>query len=142
MIKKKPKFLRRRWYSYGKLGKKRKKKQVWRRPAGRDNKMRDKRRGYLASVSIGYGTDKTLRGKIQGKTPVHVYNVNDLKKLNKNEIAIFGKIGKRKMIEMAKYADEHKIEVENLNLKRFLKKLNKIKKPEVVEKKEKMEKKK
>lgn len=125
MIKKKPRFLRRRWYSYGKLGKKRKTKQVWRRPGGRDNKMRDKRRGYLASVSIGYGTNKTLRGKIQGKTPVQVYNVNDLKKINKKEIAIFGKIGKKKMIEMAKYANEHKIEVENLNLNRFFKRFNK-----------------
>lgn len=131
MIKKKPKFLRRRWYSYGKLGKKRKKKQVWRRPSGRDNKMRDKRRGYLASVSIGYGTNRKLRGKIQGKTPVHVYNVNGLKKINKNEIAIFGNIGKRKMIEMAKYANEHKIDVENLNVNKFLKKLDKTKKQEI-----------
>jgi ribosomal protein L32E len=40
----KRKFLRRIWSRYSKLGKKRKKKQVWRKPRGRDNKMREKRK--------------------------------------------------------------------------------------------------
>ena len=39
------KFKRRIWNRYSKLGKKRKKKQVWRRPTGRDNPMREKKRG-------------------------------------------------------------------------------------------------
>jgi len=48
------KFLRRTWNRYTKLGRKRKKKQKWRRPTGRDNKMREKRRGYPKIVSVGY----------------------------------------------------------------------------------------
>ncbi len=52
--KKKSKFLRRIHNRYSKLGRRRKKKQIWRRPTGRDNKMRERRRGYPARVQIGY----------------------------------------------------------------------------------------
>ena len=58
MASKKPKFLRRTSSRYSKLGKGRKKKQIWRRPTGRHNKMRNKRNGYPVIVSIGYGTKK------------------------------------------------------------------------------------
>lgn len=116
----KPKFLRRRWYSYGKLGLRRKKKQKWRNPNGRDNKMREKRRGYLAVVSIGYGADKKTKGKINDKTPVRVENMNELKKVSAHQIAIFGKVGKKLKLEMVKYAHDHKIHVQNVNLKNFL----------------------
>ncbi len=44
---KKKKFLRRNWNKYKRIGKGNKKKQKWRKPRGRDNKMREKRRGYL-----------------------------------------------------------------------------------------------
>ena len=50
----KNKFLRRTSNRYGKLGKNRRKKQVWKKPRGRDNKMREKRRGYPQVVSIGH----------------------------------------------------------------------------------------
>ncbi|VVB80330.1 50S ribosomal protein L32e [uncultured archaeon] len=123
--KRKPKFLRRRWYSYGKLGLKRKKKQKWRNPNGRDNKMREKRRGYLAVVSVGYGTDRKSKGTIKGKKPVRVENLNDLKKIKQNEIAHLGKIGQKMKVEIAKYAKQNKIEVQNLNVNKFMKKLEK-----------------
>lgn len=123
--KRKPKFLRRRWYSYGKLGLRRKKKQKWRNPNGRDNKMREKRRGYLAVVSIGYGTDKKNKGSVKGKKPVRVENLNDLKKVKQNEIVILGKIGGKMKLEIAKYAKQNKIEIQNLNVNKFLKKLEK-----------------
>jgi ribosomal protein L32E len=125
--KKKPKFLRRRWYSYGKLGKRRKKKQVWRRPSGRDNKMRDKRRGYLASVSIGYRTDKDFRGKIKEKTPIMVYNMKELLLVKKDQIAIFANVGAKKRIELSKVAEEKKIDVSNVNTKKLVKRLEKKK---------------
>jgi len=48
----KKRFLRRLTNRYLKLGKKRKKKQKWRKPKGRHNKMREKERGYPAVVSI------------------------------------------------------------------------------------------
>jgi len=106
------KFLRRTWKKYSKLGKGRKKKQVWRKPTGRDNKMREKRKGYPTTVKIGY---KKGLGTIKGKKPIRINSVNDLKKINKNQIAIIERIGKKKKIEIAKIAKDMKIEVYNLN---------------------------
>jgi large subunit ribosomal protein L32e len=90
------KFLRRTWSRYSKLGKRRKNKQVWRKPTGRDNKMREKRRGYPAIVSIGHRTDKKSRGKVKEKIPKTVRNLLDLKNLEKNDIIILGRIGNTK----------------------------------------------
>jgi large subunit ribosomal protein L32e len=115
------KFLRRGSRRYLKFGKKRKKIQTWRKPKGRDNKMREKKKGYPAVVSIGYGNEKKLRGKIDGKIPIMINNTRDLEKIGKDQIAILGKIGKKKKIEIAKMASEKNIEVYNLNPKRFLK---------------------
>ena len=117
----KKKFLRRTWSRYSKLGLRRKKKQVWRRPTGRDNKMREKRRGYPAVVSIGYKKDKTSRGKVENKTMVMVNNLKDLQKVKKEEIAVIGKIGNKKRLEIAKKAKESNVPVYNLNLTKFLK---------------------
>lgn len=123
------KFLRRKSSGHLKLGKNRKKKQVWRNPTGRHNKMRDKRRGYPATVSIGYGKDKDLKGKINEKVPIMVYSVGELAKIKENEIAVIGNIGKKKKMEIAKKAQEIKVNIYNLNPKIFLKK-NKLKKKE------------
>jgi len=125
--KKKPTFLRRVSERYAKLGKGVKKNKKWRRPTGRDNKMRDKRRGYPAVVSVGYKTDVISRGKIKEKQPVKVMNLKDLEKIKTNQIAIIGKIGKKKKIELAKKAKEMKIEIYNLNPKSYLKKNEKKK---------------
>jgi large subunit ribosomal protein L32e len=101
--------------------------QIWRKPTGRDNKMREKRKGYPAVVSIGYRSDKTVRGSIEEKQPIMVYNVKDLLKLKKEEIAIIANVGKKKKLEIAKKAQEMKIEVHNINLNKFLKKNEKVK---------------
>jgi large subunit ribosomal protein L32e len=116
-----PKFLRHTAHKYSKLGLRRKKKKVWRKPTGRDNKMRDQRRGHPAVVSIGYSTDKKERGMIMKKTPVIVNNVNQIEKIQKNQIAILGKVGKKNKIEMVKKAKELKIEIYKLNIEKFLK---------------------
>lgn len=121
------KFLRRIWGRYSKLGKRRKKKQIWRKPTGRDNKMRERRKGYPAVVSIGYKQDKKVRGSIKNKTPILIQNVKDLESIKKNEIVIVGNVGKKKKIEIVKKAKEMKIEIHNLNIKTFLKKFDKIK---------------
>ncbi len=118
----KPKFLRRTSVRLSKLGRKRKKKQVWRRPTGRDNKMREQRRGKPAIVSIGYSTDKKERGKINGKKPLFIKSIKELEKAGKENIVILGKIGRKKKIEIVKKAKEMNIEIANLNIKRFLKK--------------------
>jgi len=114
-------FLRRSWNKYKKLGKGIKKNRKWRSPKGRDNKMREKRRGYPAVVSIGYGTDKKFAGKINDKKPVIVNNINEVAKVGKEQVAILGNVGKKKKIEIAKKAKEMKIEIYNLNIEKFLK---------------------
>jgi len=116
-----PKFLRHTAHKYSKLGLRRRKKKIWRRPTGRDNKMREQRRGHPAIVSIGYSTNKKTRGNIMKKIPVMVKNVHQIEKIGKNQIAIIGDVGKKKRIEIAKKAKELKIEVYNLNPEKFLK---------------------
>jgi ribosomal protein L32E len=116
-----PKFLRHTSHKYSKLGLRRKKKQIWRRPTGRDNKMREQRRGKPALVAIGYSGEKKLRGTIDEKTPILVKNITDLQKVQKNQIAILGKIGNKNKIEIAKKAKELKIQIYKLNPERFLK---------------------
>ena len=125
--KRKPKFLRRKNKAYKKLGKRNKRMQIWRKPTGRDNKMREKRKGYPAVVSIGYKTDKISRGAIKEKQPVIVQNIKDLMKIGKKEIAIIANVGKKKRLEIAKKANEMKIEVHNLNVTKFIKKNEKMK---------------
>ncbi len=134
--------MRRSWRNYSKLGRKRKKKQVWRKPTGRDNKMREKRRGYPVSVNIGYKTKKQLRGTIDEKAPIIVKNIKDLNRVEKNNIIIIGKIGKKKKIELTKRAKEMKLEIHNLNMNKFLKKVVKtasISVPKITELKDKKE---
>jgi len=150
------KFLRRVGSRFSKLGKGRKKKQKWRKPTGRDNKMREKRKGYPAVVKIGYKQNVKIRGEVKdtlkstSRIPVMIMNVKDLEKIKKNEIGIIGKIGQKKKIEIArrlaypsvqrtgaKVAKEKKIQLYNLNVKKFLKKVEKAKKGELVRKVEK-----
>tara|TARA_Y100000034_G_scaffold19272_2_gene21704 strand:- start:2238 stop:2618 length:381 start_codon:yes stop_codon:yes gene_type:complete len=110
------KFLRRNWNRHSKLGKRRKKKQVWRNPKGRDNKMREKRKGYPLVVSIGYKKENR-----KNKQPPIIKNIKDFEKNKKIKEITIGKIGRKKKIEMAKMAKEMKIKISNLNIKKFLK---------------------
>lgn len=121
MERKKPRFLRRGWERYSKTGLRRKKKQVWRRPHGRDNKMREKRGGYGPVVSIGYRTQKNSRGKIEDRNAIMVSNLNDLVKLKAGEIAILAKVGNKKRLEIARAAKEKNIQIYNLDINKFLK---------------------
>lgn len=123
--KKKPKFLRRDSVKLSKLGKGRKKKQVWRRPTGRHNKMREHIRGHPVSVSVGYKTDSISRGMIEEKNPVYVENVKQLEKLRENEVPVLRNIGMKKKIEIAKRAKELDIKIHNLNINKILKKTKK-----------------
>lgn len=136
-----PKFLRHTSHKYSKLGLRRKKKQIWRRPTGRDNKMREQRRGKPALVAIGYSTDKKQRGKINNKTPIIINHISQLQNVKKENIILLGKIGKKKKMEIAKKAKEMKLEIYKLNIDKFIK-MNekkaesKDKKTEVKDKKE------
>ena len=117
----KKKFIRRTWYRYAKIGKGRKKKLRWKKPTGRDNNMREKKRGYSPVVSIGYRSNKDERGKINGKMPLIVKNVNDLESIKENNIAVIAGVGKKKKIEIAEKAKAKGIEIANLNAKKYLK---------------------
>ncbi|MFA4953429.1 MAG: eL32 family ribosomal protein [Candidatus Pacearchaeota archaeon] len=123
----KRKFLRRTSSLHLKLGRKRKKKQVWRKPTGRHNKMRERRKGYPVIVSIGYRTEKKSRGEINNKKPVRIMNIKDLEKLGKENIAIIGKIGMRKKTEIIKIAKERNIEIANKYFGKIMEKEKKAK---------------
>lgn len=116
-----PKFLRHTSHKYSKLGLRRKKKQIWRRPTGRDNKMREQRRGKPALVAIGYSTDKKQRGKINNKTPITINRISQLQNVKKENIILLGKTGKKKKLEIAKKAKEMKLEIYKLNIDKFIK---------------------
>lgn len=111
-----PDFQRRGNTRYSRLGHKRKSKQRWKKPNGRDNKMREKRRGYPVVVSIGYGKPKTEQPKI-------VRNLNELKEIKHGGKIILGNIGNKKKLEMIKKAKEMKLEIVNLNEKKFSRKV-------------------
>jgi len=113
------KFMRRTWDRYSKLGKKRKKKQKWRKPTGRDNKMREKKKGHPKIVSVGY---KKAR-KMNKTNQILVKNTQELEKVKKNQIVIVGHVGKKKKIEIAKKAKKMGISLQNLNIEKFLKEL-------------------
>jgi len=117
------KFLRRDWYKISKLGRRRKKKQVWRRAKGRDSKIRLKEKGYSSMPSISYKKAKEKRGLMAGLRHVLINNISDLANLKSNEIGIIGKIGKKKKIEIAKKAIEKSIKLSNLEPKSFLAKI-------------------
>jgi ribosomal protein L32E len=112
------KFLRRTWYKFSKLGRGRKKKQVWRKPTGRDNKLREKRKNRGAVVSVGY--KKPVQKKIFA-----VRNISDLQKLRENNIAVIGNVGRKKKIEIVKKAKEKNIHFQNLNSDEFLRSVEK-----------------
>lgn len=92
-----PKFYRRDWYKVLRLGKKSKKKRVWRDSKGRHSKVRLKVKGKPKRPTVGYGEAKEIYGLVSGVKPVFVENVEKLKEIGKEEgIIISGKLGKRK----------------------------------------------
>jgi len=121
MGKQPKKFIRRNWTKASRLGKGRKKKQVWRAPKGRHSKTRKKRKGYPTKVMIGFKQEKKGRNMIKNKKPILVNNLRELENIKKGEIAIIGKIGNKKRIEIVKIAKEKGIPIHNLNVKKFLK---------------------
>jgi large subunit ribosomal protein L32e len=119
------KFLRRNWSKASRLGKGRKKKQIWRSPKGRHSKTRGERKGYPAIVKIGYKQEEKIRGLVEEKKPVLVFNLKDLSKMDKGQIAILGNVGQKKRLELAKKAKEKGIQISNLNVEKALKKSEK-----------------
>src|SRR5574339_1257318 len=80
---KRPDFVRQESWRYKKLA------TNWRKPKGKDNKMRKQVSGVPALVKVGYRGPKISRGlHPSGYLDKLVYNIHDLEKLNpKNDAA-------------------------------------------------------
>ena len=111
--RKKPKFRRKDWNKRLKLGKKTKKKRKYRAPRGIDNKIRLKEKAYAKMPSIGWGSDKKTRGKINGIEMKRIENIGQLNDVKKGQGIIIVKLGERKKQEIIKKAKEMKITILN-----------------------------
>jgi len=109
------KFLRRTWSRYSKLGKGRKKKQKWRRPTGRDNKMRENKKGHPKVVSVGFRKSNKLK---EENKLITVKNLGELEKVKKGSKIILGHVGKKKKTELMKKAKEMNISIKNIGKKK------------------------
>jgi len=119
MPRAKPKFIRTDSFRYFKIGKNRKKLQVWRRAKGVHNKLRRQRKGHPAIPTVGYMAPRKTVNKIDNKTPMLVHNVAELSALNKSmHIAIIARIGAKKKIDVLKKAEELGIKVLNVGGKK------------------------
>jgi large subunit ribosomal protein L32e len=107
-------FKRRDYKRYSKIGKNRKKIQTWRRPKGRDNKMRLRFHGYPRRPTVGHRSAKAESGLIDGKVAYLVHNISELERVDKKGIVIMAKVGAKKKLEIMKKAQEMKIEIYNL----------------------------
>ncbi len=88
----------------------------WRRPRGRDNKMRINEKAKGKRPSVGFGAPKELRGlHPSGFKEVLVANIKQLEKIDKSKeaIRIEAKVGKKKKMEIVNKAKELGIKVLN-----------------------------
>jgi len=116
---KKPKFLRQEAVRYLRLGKKKKSLRKWRRPRGKQSKIRLHRFSYPPMPTVGYKSPRKEAGRIQGLIPKLVHNIKELESLSKNNIAILAsRIGAKKKLELIKRADELKIKILNVGGRR------------------------
>ena len=106
-------FIRQDYMRHSKIGKNRKKLQKWRRPKGRDSKMRLGMKGYPKQVRVGYKSSKKESGKINGLSVQLVHNLKELISAEKNKIIILARIGAKKKIELMKTANEKGIKILN-----------------------------
>ncbi len=114
MRKNKPIFLRREWHKKIRLGRGRKKKQVWRGVKGRHNKVRLHQKGYPRRPRIGWGMEKKFRGMINELQPVRIENLKQLATVsNKTQGIIIASVGMRKRNEIIGKANEMKIKILN-----------------------------
>ena len=113
------KFIRTDFNRFSKLGKGRKKLQVWRRARGSHSKIRRKRRGYPVMPGIGYRTPRVSSGLIKGLRPVVVHNMAEVQSLDKKAIIILSAtVDARKKLDIIKKAQEKGISILNIGGRR------------------------
>ncbi len=105
-------FKQQDYFRYKRLGIK------WRKPRGRQSKLRIKKGGSGRKPSVGYRTEKTKRNMIRGFKAFNVSNVPQLEKLPENSaIIISSSVGSKKAVEIYKAAVEKGFTV--LNMRRM-----------------------
>jgi len=119
--RKKPDFIRQGGKRYKRLA------QVWRRPRGIHSKSRRKFKGHEKQPSIGYGSNKVIRGLNRaGLKEVLVKTLLDLNKIEKkSEVGILHRrLGTRKKVLILKKAKELNLPISNVkNIDDYLKKI-------------------
>lgn len=110
VAERRPKFVRQESWRYDRLA------ENWRKPKGKDNKMRKQKSGVPALVKVGYRGPRISRGlHPSGYTDNIVHTVVELAKLDpKKDAARLGHtVGKRKRIAIIAKANELGIKVLN-----------------------------
>jgi len=107
---KRPKFVRQESWRYIRL------KPNWRKPKGKDSKMRLQVKGWPPLVKVGYRTPRTYRGlHPSGYKEVLVYRPDDLEGLNPevHAVRIAGSVGMRKRLVILEEAEKLGLKVLN-----------------------------
>ena len=101
-------FLRQQWFKHPRLGKK------WRRPRGKQSKLRKGYKGHWSKPSVGFSKDRKLRGLVKGYITVAVESLTDVENIQKGyAIIIAGCVGKKKALAIEKKANEKGIKIIN-----------------------------
>ncbi len=106
-----PKFRRQEWFMYKRLGEK------WRRPKGKNSKMRLGIKGKPSVVSIGYRNPKRVRGfHPSGLKEVLVESIGMLDEIDPKTqaVRISSRIGKKKRLQLIARARELGLRILNL----------------------------
>jgi large subunit ribosomal protein L32e len=110
VAERRPKFIRQESWRYDRLA------ENWRKPKGKDNKMRKQKSGMPAIVKVGYRGPRAARGlHPSGYTDNVVHNTAELARLDpKKDAARIGHtVGKKKRIEMINKSSELGIKLLN-----------------------------
>lgn len=95
--KERPEFVRQEAWRYVRLGEK------WRRPRGKDSKMRLQKRGWPPLVKVGYRSPRKYRGlHPSGFREVLVHNISELEGLDPkiHAVRLAGSLGERSKLRV------------------------------------------
>lgn len=95
----------------------------WRKPRGLQNKVRLKKRGYRAPISIGSGHARKDYGKVQGLQPVLVSTLSDMDAVGKGQGVLIARVGTQRLEQLLKLAKEKKLTVLNHDVDASLKRI-------------------